>query len=230
MRKMGDFLREPNNAFAVVLSSIGIALFFPGLTLLSLLVAFVAFRLGRPAAVTLPISCPVQADVQDANNKNPQSKRPKRGEGIFFLGNYRAGIIPGARFGRDEELWITNSDLRQHHVMFGTTGAGKTEALLGFLYNSMTWGSGLLFSDGKGTIEFAYKAYATMREFGREDDYLLLNLMTGNADLTAKTPERISNSLNVLAQGSAPFLNEVIGGLIPESGGDNAMWRDRAMA
>jgi type IV secretory pathway VirB4 component len=37
-----------------------------------------------------------------------------------------------------KQVWLTNDDCRQHFLVVGTTGAGKTEALLGFAANALT--------------------------------------------------------------------------------------------
>lgn len=164
----------------------------------------------------------LKSERDPLDRPNRRSSKPFA-RGIFYMGNV-ASDGP-----RAEQLWLTDSVFRQHHTVFGTSGAGKTEKLLGYLFNSLCWGSGMVFFDGKGTIEFGYKVYATAQRFGRTEDVLFLNLMTGSSDLTVKTAERVSNTCSIYALGPAPFVTELTVSMMPDSGGDG-MWKDRAIA
>lgn len=210
-----------------------IGFFVPILTLPLCLASFALYKMASPTA-SLPLFMPQQdpfARFQKKGQKLDGERDPRDrvsdnapapyARGIFYL-----GYLQGKR---KSQCWITDSALRQHHVLFGTSGAGKTEALLGFAFNSLCWGSGLAFFDGKGTPEFFYKMYATASQFGRQEDVLLLNWMTSNQDLTIKTPERVSNTTAIYTIGSGPFLTELTASLMPESGSDG-MWKDRAIA
>jgi intracellular multiplication protein IcmO len=107
------------------------------------------------------------------------------------------------RVDHPESLFVTRDYVATHN----------TEALLGFASNAITWGSGFLFCDGKGDVGLFAKVYALCRRFGREDDLLVLNFMTGNQDLGAAGGRLLSNTMN-------PFA----------TGGDGAMWKGRATA
>ena len=40
--------------------------------------------------------------------------------------------------------------MRTHVLIFGSTGSGKTEALISLAYNALVQGSGFIYVDGKG--------------------------------------------------------------------------------
>ena len=67
--------------------------------------------------------------------------------------------------------------------------------------------------------------YALARRFGRDDDLLILNYMTGNSDDAA-----LSNTMNPFSNGSASYLANMVVSFMPDAGGDNAMWKERAVA
>lgn len=118
-----------------------------------------------------------------------------------------------------EKLFITDGYIVTHN----------TESLLGFCSNALSWGSGFLMCDGKGDVSVFAKIYALARRFGREDDLLVLNFMTGNAE--AETSFKIlSNTLNPFATGSSDSLAQMVVSLMDEAGGDGAMWKGRATA
>ncbi len=108
--------------------------------------------------------------------------------------------------------------------------AVKTENLLGFVTNALTWSSGFLFCDGKGDVSLFAKVFALARRFGREDDLLVLNMMTGNANVGGGGGHLLSNTLNPFSTGSSDNLTQLVVGLMDEVGGDGAMWKGRATA
>ncbi len=118
-----------------------------------------------------------------------------------------------------DHLFITDNYVVTHN----------TEALLGFAANALSWGSGLLFCDGKGDVALFAKVYAMARRFGREDDLLVLNFMTGNRDPSAAGGKILSNTLNPFSTGSSDALTQMMTSLLDSAGGD-AMWQGRAIA
>jgi intracellular multiplication protein IcmO len=164
----------------------------------------------------------------DSNEPHPAHGGPSKAEGIFHLGTVmQMGSVDR---GTGKEVWLTNSDCRQHFLVVGTTGAGKTEMLLGFCANALTWGSGFLYCDGKGDVSLFAKIYALARRFGREDDVLVINLMTSNTDVTASGGRILSNTLNPFTSGSSDSLTQMVVSLMDDVGGDGAMWKGRAVA
>lgn len=81
--------------------------------------------------------------------------------------------------GLARELWLTLDDALRHMLLLATTGSGKTEALLSVFLNSICWGRGICYSDGKGQNTLAFAMWSLARRFGREDDFYVLNFMTG---------------------------------------------------
>lgn len=218
--RFGDWMRSPSNMTTFVLGLAVVAFLFPAIADACLVVSILAawYGLSRPEVV--PLKLPMQSALTDPHERNPAGG-VKRAEGIFFIGNeLRTG----------KEVWLTNSDCRQHFLVLGTTGAGKTETLLGFAANAVSWGSGFLFCDGKGDVSLYAKVYAMCRRFGREDDLLVLNYMTGNTDVGLSYGEKRSNTLNPFATGSADGLTQMVVSLMDETGGDGAMWKGRATA
>ncbi|MBY3433196.1 TraM recognition domain-containing protein [Rhizobium laguerreae] len=120
----------------------------------------------------------------------------------------------------EDHLFITDEYVVTHN----------TETLLGFASNAVSWGSGFLFCDGKGDVALFAKVYALARRFGREDDLLVLNYMTGNTDIGLSYGEKRSNTLNPFATGSSDGLTQMVVGLMDDTGGDGAMWKGRATA
>ena len=187
------------------------ALTFADLIMVVLLLYFIWLQSrDRSLAFKLPLS----AKWKDANNGRGGKKG--KAEGILFLGNTEKG---------NEQVWFTNSDIRTHILYLGTTGAGKTEGLKSLVTNAMAWGSGFVYVDGKADTDLWSSLSSLVRRFGRDDDLLVLNYMTGNADIQAP-----SNTMNPFSSGSASYLTNMLVSLMPESGGDNAMWKERAVS
>lgn len=162
----------------------------------------------------LAFKLPLGTKHKDTNNG--RGGKPGPAEGILYLGNVEK---------TNEEVWFTNSDIRTHVLYLGTTGAGKTEGLKSLVTNAMTWGSGFVYVDGKADTDLWSSLSSLVRRFGRDDDLLVLNYMTGNADIQAP-----SNTMNPFSSGSASYLTNMLVSLMPESGGDNAMWKERAVS
>lgn len=166
-----------------------------------------------------PLMIPIQDQLLDRNNPNPADNvSPMPGEGIFYL---------GSRFNDNKEIWITDSDCRQHFLVLGTTGAGKTELLLGFAANAISWGSGMIFVDGKGDIKTMAALLSLAKRWGREADFLVLNFMSKDGELAPG--EIISNTMNPYTTAAPDDVINQLGGLTADGGGDG-MWKERAMS
>ena len=164
---------------------------------------------------SLPFKMPFGSKWKDKNNVGPGLSG--KGEGILYLGNEKD---------TNQEAWFTNSDARTHLLYLGTTGAGKTEGLKSLVTNALAWGSGFIYVDGKADTDLWSSLSALVRRFGRDDDLLVLNYMTGNSS-NSRAP---SNSMNPFSSGSASYLTNMMVSLMPDAGGDNAMWKDRAVS
>lgn len=167
----------------------------------------------------LPYKKPqTSGDKEDFNEVHPGTGKPDKPQGISFFGN---------EIGTKKEVWFTNSDVRTHCLIFGTTGAGKTESLLSICVNSLNQASGFLYIDGKGDNGLWAKVFSLVAARGRLDDLYLINYMTSSVNLDRKSTERITNKMNPFATGNADSLTELIVSLLPDGGGDG-MWKGRA--
>lgn len=219
--KLGSWFKVRNNMVVALIFLASIAFLFPAIADVSLIVSIGLAWFGLKQTETAPLKFPVQANTLDPHERNPGTGKPMQSGGIFFIGN---------ELKTGKEVWLTNSDCRQHFLVLGTTGAGKTETLVGFAANAVAWGSGFLYCDGKGDVSLFAKMYALTRRFGREDDLLVLNYMTGNQDLSAAGGKLLSNTLNPFSTGSSDNLTQMVVGLMDDAGGDGAMWKGRAAA
>ncbi len=157
-------------------------------------------------------------DKYDLNELHPATNKPVEPEGITFFGNER---------GTKKEVWFSNSDVRTHCLIFGTTGAGKTETMLSICVNSLNQASGFIYVDGKGDNELWAKVFALVASRGRLDDLYIINFMTSHMNFYVKTTEKTSHTMNPCATAGADTLSELFVSLLPDSGGDG-MWQGRA--
>lgn len=193
--------------------------FFPEGTMfldLILLISFFYWRWLKKRSIALAHKLPFFSKSESDPNNTGGSRNGKP-EGILYLGNTTDN--------KNGEIWFTNDDIRTHFLYLGTTGAGKTEGLKSLVTNALCWGSGFVYIDGKADTDLWSSLSSLCRRFGRDDDLLVLNYMTGNSDKRAST-----NSLNPFSSGSAAYLANMLESLMPEAGGDNAMWKERAVA
>lgn len=216
--RMRDNLLQPSTAavaYAIAAYAIwGEARLAPFADLIFLIcVLYFWWLCKRP--VKLPFKLPKSAGRIDPNFKRPDGKNGKA-DGILYLGNDKES---------GEEIWFTNSDARTHCLYLGTTGAGKTFGLKSYACNALTWSSGFIYIDGKADTDLWSTISAMARRFGRDDDVLIMNYMTGNA-----TGKVASNTLNPFSSGSASYLTNMLVSLMPDAEGDNAMWKERAVA
>ena len=217
LQKLADGLSSPPVSTSLFIT-IALLLFIeprvlPFLDIISLIMLIYFWwltKVDRTIAFKLPVGSP----FKDGNNMGPG--RNGEAEGILYLGNADR---------TDEEVWFSNSDARTHILYLGTTGAGKTEGLKSMVTNAMTWGSGFIYIDGKADTDLWSSLSSLLRRFGRDDDLLVLNYMTGNSD--TKAP---SNTMNPFSSGSASYLTQMLVSLMPDAEGDNAMWKERAVS
>lgn len=215
--RMSESITKPNNAFVIFAAGAALFYFVPSAILFGdvifvLYLTFFWWLTKRSRAIAFKM--PMGGKWKDENNVGPgRSGKP---EGILYLGNTKD---------TKEEVWFTNSDARTHILYLGTTGSGKTEGLKSMVSNAMAWGAGFIYVDGKADTDLWSSLSSLVRRLGRDDDLLVLNYMTGNSD--TKAP---SNTMNPFSSGSASYLTNMLVSLMPESGGDNAMWKERAVS
>lgn len=219
--KAGEFFGDMQMAGGLLLALGFSVMFVPEFSAFADFIGIFAilyFRWANKRPFKCPIKIPAYAagKVMDPNNPPPGRGGAGKPEGILYLGTDEDN-------GR--EIWVTNNDARTHFLYLGTTGSGKTEGLKSLVTNALSWGSGYVYVDGKADTDLWASLYAMSRRFGRDDDVLILNYMTGNSDEAAT-----SNTMNPFATGSSSYLVNLVTNLMPEAGGDNAMWKERAVA
>lgn len=221
--RFAEFLSYPATNFVFTFSGVALCFIFPALTDVIFLILFALFMFSYTRKSVLPFRLPRSADVLDYNDLTPGTQKARMSDGITFFGNDRV---------TQEELWFTNSDMRTHVLIFGSTGSGKTEALLSLAYNSLVQASGFIYIDGKGDNSLYAKIFSLVRSMGRDDDLLLVNFMTGARDVIGAQSNRLSNTMNPFANGSSGMLSNLIISLMDSAtGGDSGadMWKGRAM-
>jgi intracellular multiplication protein IcmO len=224
-QKARDFLKEPLYSAAMFFVLAVSCVFFPSiadvLVVIGVLLSFYCITVARKAK--LPFRMPMRSKATDYNDLSPGSNKPNTARGICFLGNEEK---------TNEELWFNNEDMRTHVLIFGSTGAGKTEALVSMAYNALLQGSGFIYVDGKGDNSLYAKVFAMCRRLGREDDLLLVNFMTGARDVIGAQESKLSNTMNPFATGSSSMLIALVVSLMGDSQGgapDADMWKNRAI-
>ncbi len=221
-RRVTDYWRTPKGA-AISLAAITVVMYFLGfLTEILFSVGISIFVLCLIQKNTLPFRMPQTSGADDHNDPHPKTGKPTKARGIYFLGN---------EISTQSELWFNNDDMRTHVLIFGSTGSGKTEALIGMAYNALLQASGFIYVDGKGDNSLYAKIFSMVRSMGREDDLLLINFMTGARDVVGPQEKRLSNTLNPFATGSSSMLSQLVISMMESSSAsaDGDMWKGRAM-
>lgn len=221
-QRVVDFFKEPLYV-AILLTGFAMAVvMIPALNDLVFLIGVGCFAYGVTRKSMLPFRLPQCSKRTDYNDPLPGSAKPRRARGICLFGNERK---------TNEELWFNNEDMRTHCLIFGSTGSGKTEALISLAFNALVQSSGFIYVDGKGDNTLFAKIFSMARRMGREDDVLVINFMTGARDIVGPQEKRISNTMNPFANGSSSMLAELVTSLMDSAGAspDADMWKGRAI-
>ena len=222
-RRAAEFLSQPITSLSLNVSGITAIIVYPEFTDFLFLILNIFFLFVVFGNKTLPFRMPRSSKELDYNDVKPGTTEPNVADGISFLGNDRTN---------QQELWFTNSDLRTHILIFGSTGSGKTEALVSIAFNSLVQASGFIYVDGKGDNSLFAKIFSMVRGMGREDDILLINFMTGARDVLGPQTNRLSNTMNPFSHGSSSMLAQLVTSLMDSGGsggGDGDMWKGRAI-
>ncbi len=223
-QKIGDFFSKPINISLTLAIMAGSGFFFPEICTLAFVSSLFFFWYAYTRKQKLPFRLPKIAHVKDYNDLKPGIKLPNMARGIAYFGN---------QLKTNEELWFTNDDMRTHALIFGSTGSGKTEALISISFNALVQSSGFIYVDGKGDNSLYAKIFSMVRSMGREDDLLLINFMTGAKDIIGAQEKRLSNTLNPFCQGSSSMLTQLVVSLMgttANQSSDGDMWKGRAIA
>ena len=222
-QRMADFASQPTNISIVLLVLAFLGYYESEAVILIVIIGLALFSYAYTRKQKLPFRLPKIAHVKDFNDLKPGIKTPNMSRGIAYFGN---------DIKTKGELWFANEDMRTHALIFGSTGSGKTEALVSIAFNALVQGSGFIYVDGKGDNSLYAKVFSMVRSMGREDDLLLINFMTGARDIVGPQEKRLSNTMNPFCQGSSSMLTNLVvslmGGASQSSDGD--MWKGRAIA
>jgi intracellular multiplication protein IcmO len=219
-----DAFRSPPGAAGTMLFLAAVGILVPGLAHFTWIVAAVAVLTHLPHARHrhLPMRLPVAAGIRDRNDPLPGRRAFRKAAGIIHIGN-------AVEF-ENQELWSSRTDELAHGLMIGTTGAGKSVALIGMSANYIGIGGGLIYADAKASPTLAWDIAAIAFRCGREDDLLVINYMTGNRTVTGVSSTRTSNTANPFTSGSADSCVQMLSSLIKEPEGDNAVFGERALS
>lgn len=220
--RFAEFLCNPIANITLFTSALIFIWLAPWATDIVLLTSTCLYIFALTRKNTLPFRMPQSSNELDHNDPQPGSLKPSQAAGISFFGNER---------GTREELWFNNSDMRTHVLIFGSTGSGKTEALISLAYNALIQASGFIYVDGKGDNSLFAKIFSMVRSMGREDDLLAINFMTGARDVVGPQNNRLSNTMNPFANGSSSMLSQLVVSLMDSSSSDSNgdMWKGRAI-
>lgn len=223
--KIAEFLRSPDGTVIFLLVMVALAVFcvvvpvpFAGEGILLLLWVFWrVFWKVENRVFNFPFRIPVEAKVRDGSVKGGKSL----GKGITML---------GTDMETREQIYASDSDMRTHQLVLGTTGSGKTEYLLGLVFNALTQNTGFIYVDGKGDPALQKNIFKLARRVGREDDLLLINFITSGRDFVDKQYDKVTNNMNMMGNTSSGMLIELIVALMDDSGGGGDMWKGRAIS
>lgn len=196
---------------------------FPGAFLIATIFVWIVYRSYSKRTDTLPFFLPHFAKNKiDKNNPQIGKKGFNKPQGFIFWGTV---------MGTTHQLWAKFESALRHIMVLGTTGAGKTETLLGIMSNFLAVGGGGIYNDGKGTIKLYYQMFSITRYFGREDDLLCVNFSKENSSTRPDPAAHISHTIAPFSFGSADNNTQQTTSLMPEdSGGSNKVFSEGAIA
>lgn len=217
-----DFFKNPQAVTILLVGLASGAFFVPAMADIIFVLGVLSFIYAYTRKTSLPFRMPQRSHKLDFNDLKPGSNKPQKARGICLFGN---------EISSGEELWFSNDDMRTHCLIFGSTGSGKTEALISLAFNALVQGSGFIYVDGKGDNSLFAKVFSMARSMGREDDILVVNFMTGARDIVGPQEKRLSNTMNPFANGSSSMLSQLVVSLMDASSNtpDGDMWKGRAI-
>ncbi|WP_313158969.1 F-type conjugative transfer protein TrbC [Mixta calida] len=237
-----DTLSE-GSTLVVAMAAFAVAgVLWPVTLLLSVPVLFFWSLIVAPASRwKMPMRMPT-----DMNRDDPSTARKVPAKVLGFLpvttmrihtsraaGILYAGYLRGKDAGR--ELWLSMDDLTRHVLMFGTTGAGKTETLLGWVLNALCWGKGVIFSDHKAQNDVALAIMSMARRFGREDDLRIINFITGGRSRAQELLDNVkvrpqTNTTSIFGLAQETYIINLMDSMLPKAGSSGGDWQEKAKA
>ncbi|MDH0960915.1 hypothetical protein EGJ86_22215 [Pseudomonas sp. o96-267] len=216
-----DNLQHPRNPMIWAVISGLVTIVWSGFIPFAVFVFFILWLATATKPDVLPIHLPMDANKIDPNDAKPGGKAFYKARGSFYIGRSRNTGF---------ELWASFKALTQHFLIFGTTGAGKTESIVSYIVNYLSVGSAVSFQDAKAAPKAMFQIATFCRIFGRDDDFRVTNYITGQTSASRDPAERMSNDAAVFASGNAESNTQLLVSLMPPSQGDNKIFSERAVA
>lgn len=174
--------------------------------------------------ITLPLKLPEEMGKTLDKHDNQPGKRWQYNyaQGTVLLGNQQL---------TDKELWLSGGDLLTHALVIGTTGAGKTVALVGLAAaTAFCRGGGLIYIDAKAGPDLLYEISALCRVFGREDDLRAINYSLAGVSTKRRNYKKLSNTTSPFAHGTDSQMVTTLTDTMPSGGEQNQFFSQRAIA
>jgi intracellular multiplication protein IcmO len=235
-----DWMMGPGSLALGIIATVVAGFVYP----ISLWLSFPVLAIWAPSLLfetwQMPMRMPMDMGVLD-----PSTQRQVPGKLWGFLPitvmrvhmDKAAGILyMGYLRGRDagRELWMNMDDMTRHILMFGTTGAGKTEALLGYVLGQLGYGKGLIYTDAKAQNDVPTAIASLSRYYGREDDIRHMNFINGGRsraqellDDDKSRPQ--TNTINAFGLAQESYIINLMDSMLPPAGNDGG-WQEKAKA
>lgn len=237
---LGETLSQPGTLAWGMSGAVAVGVIYPASLLLSQPVLLFWSLISAPSGRW---QMPMRMST-DMNRNDPSTDRQVPAKMLGFLpvtririhtdrasGILYAGYLRSKDAGR--ELWLSMDDLCRHVLMFGTTGAGKTETLLGWVFNALCWGKGLIISDHKAQNDVALATASLARRFGREDDLRTMNFITGGRSRAQELLEDVkgrpqTNTTNAFGIAQETYIINLMDSMLPKTGNGDGGWQEKA--
>ena len=220
--KIWDSLQEPNIPFIYACVVTPILICFPAWFFICAVVYLVLQLAVNIKPDVLPIHLPLGAGKPDQHDPKPGVNRGwYTSRGSFYIGFCRITML---------EIWANFKSLTQHFILFGTTGAGKTESIVSYIVNYLSVGSGVAFQDAKAAPKAMFQVATFCRIFGRDFDFRVTNYIKSQNPEDIDPASRSSNDAGIFARGTPDSNTQLLVSLMPPSGGDNKIFSERAVA
>ncbi|MDZ5605209.1 hypothetical protein SJI00_20770 [Pseudomonas sp. RP23018S] len=221
-RRIWDSLQRPSLPFIYACLVSPLIILFPAWFLAAVLVYYILQLAVTTKPDVLPIHLPLGANKPDMNDPKPGVNRGwYMARGSFYIGFCRVTML---------EIWANFKALTQHFLIFGTTGAGKTESIVSYIVNYLSVGSGVAFQDAKAAPKAMFQIATFCRIFGRDFDMRVTNYIKSQSPESIDPASRSSNDAGIFARGTPDSNTQLLVSLMPPSGSDNKIFSERAVA
>lgn len=121
-QRLGQALENPETHAMIVVGCGMLCFAFPSINETIFLggLGFAWYGRNRQKWRKLPLAMPKSSGKIDPRELDPKTKKPKPADGIYYLGNEKT---------TNDEIWLTNTQIRTHLLFIGTTGSGKAQPL-----------------------------------------------------------------------------------------------------